>query len=93
MEVMMKQQTINVAEAKKNLSELLGRVAYGKEEIIITKRGKPMARLAPVEEEPGHLAEAKGWLDDDDGFFEIVEHIIQDRENHIPRVMTNMREE
>jgi hypothetical protein len=32
-------QTISVAEAKKNLSEILGKVAFGKKQILITKRG------------------------------------------------------
>jgi len=34
-------------EAKTHLSSLLARVARG-EEVLITKRGKPMARLVPA---------------------------------------------
>lgn len=83
----MTRKTISVAEAKKHLSELLGRVAYGGEQIMITKRGKPMAVLAPTTEEPKHLADAKGWLDDEDDFFEIIDHIVEDRDKHIPRVV------
>lgn len=83
----MTRKTISVAEAKKHLSELLGRVAYGGEQIMITKRGKPMAVLAPATEEPKHLADAKGWLDDEDDFFEIIDHIVEDRDKHIPRVV------
>lgn len=53
----MKHTRVNVAEAKQHLSDLLGRVAYGKETITITRRGKPMAKLVPVgpEEEQPHL--------------------------------------
>lgn len=80
-------KTINVAEAKKHLSELLGRVAYGGEQIVITRRGKPMARLAPVTPESRHLAEAKGWLDDEDDFFDLISQIVEDRQKHIPRVL------
>jgi len=83
----MSEQTISVADAKKHLSEILGRVAYGKEEITITKRGKPMARLVPAEVETRHLAEAKGWLDEDDEFFETIEFIIRNRTTHVPRVL------
>jgi prevent-host-death family protein len=83
----MSRKTISVAEAKKHLSELLGRVAYGGEQIVITKRGKPMAVLAPATEEPKHLAEAKGWLNDEDAFFEIIDHIAEDRDKHVPRVL------
>ena len=82
----MTRKTINVAEAKKHLSELLGRVAYGGEQIVITKRGKPLAKLVPATLESQHLAEAKGWLDDEDDFFGLIDQIVEDREGHIPRV-------
>jgi prevent-host-death family protein len=42
--------SLNVAEAKKQFSDLLGRVAYGGETILITRRGKPMAKLVPPDE-------------------------------------------
>jgi len=83
----MSRKTINVAEAKKHLSELLGRVAYGGEQIVITKRGKPLARLVPASEESKHLVEAKGWLNDEDDFFEVIDHIVEDRDKHVPRVL------
>ncbi|MGA2731954.1 MAG: type II toxin-antitoxin system prevent-host-death family antitoxin [Syntrophobacteraceae bacterium] len=83
----MPRKTISVAEAKKHLSELLGRVAYGREQIVITKRGKPMARLVPATEESKHLVEAKGWLNDEDDFFEVIDHIVEDRDKHVPRVL------
>ena len=38
----------NVAEAKAHLSDILDRVATG-EEVLLTKRGKPIARVVPVE--------------------------------------------
>jgi len=40
--------TINVAEAKTRLSELLDRVEAG-EEVVITRRGRAIARLTSVE--------------------------------------------
>ena len=56
---------VNIHEAKTNLSQLLDRMLTG-EEIVIAKRGKPMARLVPVQErlprQPGialgHVTEA-----------------------------------
>lgn len=39
--------TVNIHEAKTNLSRLVEEVAAGKE-IIIAKAGKPMARLVPL---------------------------------------------
>lgn len=59
---------INVHEAKANLSRLLDR-AHAGEEVIISKGGKPYARLCPLEppaaRKPGLL---KGVVDD--RFFE-----------------------
>lgn len=40
--------TVSVAEAKAQLSELLNRVERG-EEVVITRRGKPVARISPTE--------------------------------------------
>ena len=83
----MNEQTINVAEAKKHFSELLGKVAYGKEVIIITKRGKPMARLVPAEQTDKHLSNAKGWLEEKDPFFGTIHRIVRGRARHMPRVL------
>jgi prevent-host-death family protein len=38
---------ISIAEAKAHLSELIEQVSNG-EEVTITKRGKPVAKLTPV---------------------------------------------
>ncbi len=39
--------TCTVAEAKAHLSELLARVENG-EELVITRRGRPVANLSPI---------------------------------------------
>lgn len=39
--------TCTVAEAKAHLSDLLNRVEKG-EELVITRRGRPVASLAPI---------------------------------------------
>jgi prevent-host-death family protein len=39
--------SISVAEAKAHLSEILDRVEAG-EEIVITRRGKPIAHITPI---------------------------------------------
>jgi prevent-host-death family protein len=43
--------TLNLYEAKTQLSKLVERAAAG-EEIVIAKAGKPKARLVPVEDPP-----------------------------------------
>jgi prevent-host-death family protein len=87
-------EEVNVAEAKRRLSDLLGRVAYGGETVLITRRGRPMARLVPPGE-PGEgegLAAARGWLDADDPFFAAVDRAIAARANHRPRIGRRGRE-
>ena len=39
--------TISLAEAKTHLSQLLDQVEAG-EEVVITRRGRPVARICPV---------------------------------------------
>jgi prevent-host-death family protein len=83
----MDEETINIAKAKKHFSELLGQVAFGKKHILITKRGKPMARLVPADELDTHLCDAKGWLENNDPFFDAIDRIVLDRLEHVPRVL------
>lgn len=82
-----------MAEAKKQFSDLLGRVAYGGEAILITRRGKPMAKLVPAADASSRDSEwpAKGWLEDDDPFFEIVADVIAQRSRHRPRALPSAR--
>ena len=78
---------ISVAQAKQHLADLLGRVAYGKEHVMITRRGKPMAVLVPPDQAMGkrHLADARGWLDAQDPFFARIGRIVENRLKHRPR--------
>lgn len=89
----MKKSGVNVAEAKRSFSDLLGRVAYGKETITITRRGKPMAKLVPIgtDEEKPHPAEIRGWLDKGDAFFATINAIVANRQKHIPRTLRRRR--
>jgi prevent-host-death family protein len=81
--------SLNVAEAKKHFFELLARVAFGGEIVLITRRGKPMAKLVPAEEavEEKYLDSVEGWLDDDDPFFAAIDEIVAGRSRHVPRVL------
>jgi prevent-host-death family protein len=40
--------TVNLAHAKANLSKLIDKVESG-EAVVITRRGRPVARLGPIE--------------------------------------------
>jgi len=80
-------RSVGVAEAKKRLSDLIGRVAYGGETVIITRRGRPMAKLVPpADEQMEGLATVRGWLDADDPLFADVDAIVAARRTHRPRV-------
>lgn len=74
----MKGNKVSVADAKKNLSDLLGRVAYGGEEILITRRGNPMALLVPASAKGG-LGGMRGWLENNDPFFSEMDKIVKNR--------------
>lgn len=56
-------QNVNIFEAKTNLSRLVEAIESGREqEVVITRNGRPVARLAPLAEKPvgQRLGIAKG---------------------------------
>jgi len=42
--------SINTADAKEEFSELINRVSHNKERIILTRRGKDIAVIIPIED-------------------------------------------
>ncbi len=76
-------ETINIADAKKRLSELMSRVAYNRERFLVQRRGKPMAALVSAEDlvvleqqhapVQGLLAAVGAWAD-----FEELDQVIKD---------------
>lgn len=54
--------TVNILDARNNLSRLLAAVGEG-EEVVVANRGKPIARIVPVDPAPqktgAHIA---SWL-------------------------------
>lgn len=62
-------QKVNIHEAKTHLSRLLEQVSHG-EEIIISKAGKPIAKLVPFTQPKAQLRKlgllkGKIWISDD----------------------------
>jgi prevent-host-death family protein len=86
-----KRAAMNLAEAKRDLSSLVARVAFGGETITITRRGRPMALLVPFTTDPRRLGDVKGWLDDDDPFFASVEESTARRRARPARVLSRAR--
>ena len=63
-------ETVNVHEAKTNLSRLLARVEAG-EEVIIARNGKPVARLVAVQKRGKRQPDTlKGKIVIPDSFFD-----------------------
>jgi prevent-host-death family protein len=75
--------TVGVHEAKTTLSRLLGAAESG-EEVVITRRGKPVVKLQPVHavSRKSLFGALKGqiWMADD--FDELPEEILKDFEGH-----------
>jgi prevent-host-death family protein len=86
-----KRPSFDVTETKKRLSELIARVAFGGATVLITRRGRPMAKFVPPEasDRARHLAEVEGWLTDGSPFLAAVDELVAARTAHRPRVLTS----
>lgn len=67
---------VNIHEAKTHFSKLLQRVASG-EEIVISRAGKPVARLVPI------ASEARRRFGIDRGVFEVPEDFDEPLPEHV----------
>lgn len=54
--------TYSVAEAKNRLPKLIDKALEG-EEVVITRRGKPVVELRPAAARAKSIAEMDAWLD------------------------------
>ena len=65
--------TVNVYEAKTNLSRLLAKVEAG-EEVVIARRGSPVARMVRVQKQgkqgKRQFGSMRGQIKPDDSFFD-----------------------
>jgi prevent-host-death family protein len=43
-------EEIPTGEARKNLADLINRVSYGKERVLLTRHGRAVAALVPIED-------------------------------------------
>jgi prevent-host-death family protein len=72
--------TVNIHEAKTNLSQLIKQVEEGGKEIIIARGGKPAARLMPIapEEPVSRIGFLKGQFNVPDDFDTMLEAEIEE---------------
>lgn len=79
--------TVSIGEVKRDISELVNRVAYGGERIVLTSRGKPKAVLINVEdyrqlqeqEQDRSLQQWEMWLAEAE---ELSQRILRERGGH-----------
>ena len=57
-----RQSTISASKAKNSWHAVLARISQGRERIVVTRYGKPLAILSPFEEEEGKGEGLFGWL-------------------------------
>ena len=43
-------KALTTAEARDRFSDILNRAAFGKERVVLTRRGRPLAALVPIED-------------------------------------------
>lgn len=73
---------VTTVEARKNLSELVNRAAYGKERVRLTRRGKTIAVLVPVED--AEVLEALEDAEDSAQARKVLKAIKAKREKLVP---------
>ena len=82
--------TITLTEAKAKFSELVNRIIYNKEKIYISKKGKNVAVLAPLDEVEDHKKEGlilakQGLADLGDEIDMMEKYIYEAREKEMSR--------
>lgn len=84
---------IGAKEARDKLSELLGSVRFGKEEVIMERSGKPMAALIPIETYERYIEERRTRFEVLDAIRSRIPEISSDEiEKDITDAITMVRE-
>jgi len=65
--------TISTAEARKNFADIVNKVAYGKEPIVLTRRGHEVAALVSIDELE-LLRQIEDYIDIEDAKKALAEH-------------------
>lgn len=45
-----RRRNVSTVEARDNFADLLNRAAYGKERVVLARRGRPLAAVVPIED-------------------------------------------
>jgi len=82
---------ISTGEGKARFCELVRRAEVNGETIFVTRRGKPVAKIAPIEEQGSKspkedwVLRVAGMLDDAPEVFDAIDEIYQSRQHDTPR--------
>jgi len=71
--------TVGVADARRNLIDLINRVLASGKPVTISRRGKAVARIAPLVEKTGLEWRKHLRFAEDDPFYDAMEEILCDR--------------
>lgn len=88
---------ISIGQIKRDISELVNRVAYGGERIILTSRGKPKAALVSLEDyarlqqENAGASSRAAWLKQAEGLAERIHQRRQQQPIDVQRLLEENR--
>lgn len=79
--------TVRVELKDARLQALVGAVSQQGLTVLLTREGAPVAKLVPADqgEVSRPLSLVRGWLEDDDPFFKIMDELVEARFTHRPR--------
>jgi prevent-host-death family protein len=69
---------VSVSEARETFAELVNRAAYGHERVLVSRRGKPIAAIVPIEDVE-YLERIEDEFD-----LRAIEEALADPQNAIP---------
>ena len=81
----MQDKAVSIGEVKRDISELVNRVAFGHERIVLTSRGKPKAAIVSMEDyqrlqEQEQAGEQQHWADWFRRANELSQQILRERD-------------
>lgn len=78
---------ISVSEARETFAELVNRAAYGHERVLVSRRGKPIAAIVPIEDVE-YLERIEDEFD-----LKAVQEALADPENAVPIPWEQVKDE
>lgn len=92
---------VSIGQVKRDISELVNRVAFGNERIVLTSRGKPKAAIVSLEDlarlqeekRERRVEEWDAWLTGNERLTHVIRERRQGREIDVDRLWAESRED